>query len=866
MAQKRSKKKQIAREGSFQVGPRFGFDTGCSRWLFITGALILVLAILYSGPMFQNKIFLSADSSNADAFAAVGDASLEDGHYPLWNPYLFAGMPTFGSSAYVKYLYPPSVLFNFLQDHLGFPPLTWLLGHLLFGGLGMAWLLNRWRLPLAAVILGAVIWILFPRIVAWGVHGHGTKLGAAMYLPWIVGWAMRVLEGRGLKAIGMTGLLLGLQFLRGHPQITYYTLLALGWLGLWITVFPVEEWGRKLAAKVRWFRLSQLVLGLALGFLVGGILLWPVHEYSGISIRGQDTAGGGGVGLDYATAWSLAPSEMGTLVLPASAGFGKATYMGMMPFTDYPNYFGLLMLALVLAAWWYGSRGWFLALGSMSLLALFVSFGNFGFGLYEFLYNYLPFFNKFRVPSMILVLPAFALSLLAARGVAAWSDSLDNTDSDNPNWPLRDPRILPGVMALMGVVILIMGMTGAIRESFVSGLQEMAAQSGKQAVDVLLKEAWYLQKASMIRIGLLLVTAAAALWASYKNRRMMAPVLPWVLLVLVAMDLGGVDQLIVHPDRGLHAVGRDSQGRGQLVSAGALLRNAPHDQDVTSGPRAEALRQAVGHDRLFPLGQYASGNFWMTDKIRSLGGYHPAKLARFEKIRSRLFHQEPAGHLANWLAGKVVVFDRALNAQDLEYLNRFGTDVSPVPGTSQPPYLYLNQSALPRARLLTQFQLVDTLPERDALEPFLDALQAGRLDYRQTVYLNQTPDPLPSQAPLPLPSPVFLKDGLDEVILQVNSPVPALLLLADMGAPGWKVQVDGQPATLLTADLVLRAVALTSGPHEVRFYYTDPSVKRGLVLTMVGGLLVLGMIFVPTLRTAMRKSKQPTEGEQQGVQ
>ena len=90
----------------------------------------------------------------------------------------------------------------------------------LFGGLGMAWLLSRWRLPVAALVLGAVVWLLFPRIVAWGVHGHGTKLGAAMYLPWLVGWALRVLDGRSWRAVGMTGLLLGLQLLRVHVQIT----------------------------------------------------------------------------------------------------------------------------------------------------------------------------------------------------------------------------------------------------------------------------------------------------------------------------------------------------------------------------------------------------------------------------------------------------------------------------------------------------------------------------------------------------------------------------------------------------------------------------------------------------------------------
>ena len=85
-----------------------------------------------------------------------GDALLGEGQYPLWNPYLFAGMPSFGSLAYIKYIYPPTPVFNFMQNQLWFPPLTWMLGHLLLGGLGMVWLLSRWKLSLGFLLLGAV--------------------------------------------------------------------------------------------------------------------------------------------------------------------------------------------------------------------------------------------------------------------------------------------------------------------------------------------------------------------------------------------------------------------------------------------------------------------------------------------------------------------------------------------------------------------------------------------------------------------------------------------------------------------------------------------------------------------------------------
>ena len=137
--------------------------------LIILGFLLLPL-LLYGSVTLGNKTMLPADNlfqwapwqQTATEFDAqipqnhlitdlvienyvwkkfVAD-SVQAGEIPLWNPYLFAGMPSFGSLAYPKFVYPPAQVFNFLQQKLGFVPLTWLFGHLIFGGLGMMWLLS----------------------------------------------------------------------------------------------------------------------------------------------------------------------------------------------------------------------------------------------------------------------------------------------------------------------------------------------------------------------------------------------------------------------------------------------------------------------------------------------------------------------------------------------------------------------------------------------------------------------------------------------------------------------------------------------------------------------------------------------------
>ncbi len=779
--------------------------------------------------MFRAEVFGSSDAGNADAFERTGDALLAEGQYPLWNPFLFAGMPSFGSLAYVKFLYPPTPVFNFLQNQLRFAPLTWMLGHLLLGGLGMAWFLSRWKLPLGFLVLGAVVWLLSPKLVAWGVHGHGSKIMAAAYLPWIVGWVLKVTDGGGRRAVGMTGLMLGLQILCGHPQITYYTLLIAGWLGLWNTIRPFDLQLRGVKAAVRWGRLGTLLLGLVLGFLIGGIMLLPAHNYAGISIRGQDTAGGGGVGLDYATGWSLAPAEMGTFILPASAGFGKATYLGHMPFTDYPNYFGLLVILLAAAGWVRGGRNFVLALAVMSLLAVMISFGNLGLGFYEWLYGWLPFFNKFRIPSMILIVVAFALAVLAARGAASWLEKDPSSVS---------AKVLPALLALCGLIFLLGGGASLMRGGFESSLTSLAEAAGRQAPPVLVQEAWALHRADLIRIGLILMTAGAALWFAVGHEKFRVQGLVWVLVLLVAVDLMAVDQRIIYPDRSLHQVGRDASGRARLMAAEPMGRPYVRDNRDQAGPSADVLREVVGHERVWPLGPLGGQNIWMADGIRSLGGYHAAKLADFEPIRRRLFSERPACRLASWLAGSVVAFGTGFGEADISGLAQLGCDIDPDPVHRGNPWIYRNRSALPRARLLTSWEPVDSLPEKDALEPFLDGIQDGTIDFTTTVRLDQTPVPAPVPAATAPATPEFVIDSLNEVVLRTESAVPALLLLADMMAPGWRVEVDGAPATLLTADLVLRAVALEAGRHTVRFHYTDSSVKAGLTLTVIGLVLV----------------------------
>jgi hypothetical protein len=154
---------------------------------------------------------------------------------------------------------------------------------------------------------------------------------------------------------------------------------------------------------------------------------------------------------------------------------------------------------------------------------------------------------------------------------------------------------------------------------------------------------------------------------------------------------------------------------------------------------------------------------------------------------------------------------------------------------------------------VTEYALASALPGASDLPAYLDLIQANRVPVARQVILDREPVPAPGPAAAgtSLPSPEFLVDDLNEVVLRTTATEPAILVLADMMAPGWQAEVDGQPSALLKADFILRAVALPAGEHEVRFRYQDPALRRGLTLTLVGLACVLALLILP--RSALKR-------------
>jgi hypothetical protein len=202
--------------------------------------------------------------------------------------------------------------------------------------------------------------------------------------------------------------------LRGHVQIAYYTYLLIGLLFIFEAVHALRT-GERRTVLVNFGMLAAACIA-AIG--IAAVLIIPVREYAAFSIRGGGAQGG--LDYGYATGWSLHPKEMLTFVFPWAFGFGKATYWGSMPFTDYPNYLGAVTVVFCIIALFLVRERWKWFLVVTACAATLISYGRFFPVLYKPMFELLPFFNKFRVPVMVLITQQLALVVLMGMGIESF--------------------------------------------------------------------------------------------------------------------------------------------------------------------------------------------------------------------------------------------------------------------------------------------------------------------------------------------------------------------------------------------------------------------------------------------------------------
>lgn len=764
--------------------------------VFGTRATLVSLLIIVGVALafFGRTLFLRQVLTGGDVLAAAliferhAEEEIASGRLPLWNPHIFSGMPFFDSMSWNAVVYPSFWIKRALEAIPGvdLPRLTFLVLHYVLAGFGMFFFLRSRRVGHAGSVTGAVAFMLTPHLVGLAAIGHGGKILTAAYIPLVLLATQQVMDTGRRRWVAALALLGGLQFLARHVQVSYYTWLMVGILVLYHLAAPPRPSWR------RWLR-RALAVGFAAGLaaLLAGVLLVPLREYAAFSTR---TAAGGGMGFEQATMWSFHPKEILTFLVPSLFGLADETYWGTMPFQQVSHYFGYVVLALavIAVARKRGRDVGLLAL--LFVLGLALSFGRHFGPLYRLVYESLPWFDKFRVPALFLLVAQFAVAALAGHGA---STLLGEEGRDRGGWTAW----AIGLGAAGAVVgLLVVASRGRLADS--AGAALIAKHAGVQAS--FLRSVGARAAGMAVRDGGILVAMAAATAVSViaaASKRLPAALPALFLLGVVTWDLAIVDGRFMHP-----------------TPLRALSSYYPETQAL------RFLKSRPGPFRVLPLGEDFSSNALMYHGLESAGGYHPAKLAAYDALLNRV-------GLTNL---------RLLALLNVRYV--VGPEELDHPAfTKVAPGVHEFAAALPRAFLVGRAERAASHDE--ALQRF------GREDFDPSataVVEDILPGPLADVAGGGVE---IVSREPERMEVRVSAAGPCLLVFSEIYyEPGWKAFVDGTETRIYRANYAFRSVYLEPGEHSVVMRYDAGGIRRGLVLTLCAAAVIAALWAVPERR------------------
>jgi hypothetical protein len=367
------------------------------------------------------------------------EAAKKAGEFPLWLPYIFSGLPSYGALLTTGDRWWDFIMVAFYGITNGFGALfqsdaARVGSYYILYGIGLFLLMRMKQHDRFTAFFTAFAGVFSTFVIVWVMIGHNTKPMALMTFPYILMCLEKLRERFSLLYTAMLFVVVHILVESTHVQMSFYAACC---FGLYFVFEIISRLVKKEAITGVLRGAGILAVAGGLAFAMASDRYLSVMEYTPYSTRGtapiekavgqkQDAAGG--FDYEYATNWSFSPEEMMTFFVPNYFGFGKikigeevqSTYWGQMPFTDAANYMGIGVLLLACYGAWKFRRDTFVQfLVAMAFFALILSFGKNMPLLYNLFFNVVPSFNKFRAPSMALALTQFAVPILAGFGITA---------------------------------------------------------------------------------------------------------------------------------------------------------------------------------------------------------------------------------------------------------------------------------------------------------------------------------------------------------------------------------------------------------------------------------------------------------------
>ena len=830
--------------------------------------VFLVLTLVYFSPVLQGKDIMQDDAIGSMNWGKdAKEYHEETGEYSYWSNSMFSGMPcNFTYSPQPANVFKPAAdvitlsVFGASRRHIGCIFATFIGCYILFLALGCRpWL----------SIAGAIVYTLGSYNFIIIGAGHMNKSLVIATMAPLVGGIVMMYRRKLLLGALVTLIFAGLNIFWSHQQMSYYTAIIAAIMAVVYLVYAVRD--KWLPYYCKATALLAVVAVLSVAPAVG--ILLPTADYSKESMRGgseltsADGSKSSSLDTEYAFRWSYGKLESLTLLVPniygaassykvdKNSGFYKAYY----PYAEYsvtmnyveavqnaypnatedeimnyvsnnkskirreasemamraPTYWGpqaqfgtsgpvyagaivcfLFVLGLIIVR---GPEKWWLL--AATLFSLVLAWGSNLESVNNFLFEYLPLYNKFRAPSQALVITTLTLSALAVIAVKRFMDMLASGEKD---------AALNGLYIAFGVV----GGVTLILALFGSALFDFTAVTDAQFADIPeLYDALIAERQSMLsgdawRSFGFIAAAALLMYLSafLKNMKQWHFVL--ILGALFLFDMWPVCKRFVNDS---HFIEKKKTTEIQITEADKLIHS------IEDGNHYRVLDYTRGS---------VFNQSFTSCYHNSVGGYSPAKLARYQDL---IEHQIGKGNKG------------VLDMLNTKYF---------IQGTSAKDVV-LNREAFGHCWLVDDIKWVGSPDEEMAA---LDNVE------KRTAIIDRCWENIvdnPAQYSNAVPGTIELVEYRNpgNIIYRSSSEAPKMALFSEVYYKTWKAYIDGEEVTPIRANYVLRALPLPAGEHTIEFKCVDELMETSHAWSLYMSIVVGAVIVLLVCAIIYRKVK-----------
>ena len=809
----------------------------------------VLLSFAYFFPAdIENRILFQHDTAaGAGAGQEVKEYYEQTGERSRWTNSLFGGMPmyqiapSYDSTKSLQWVQKAYQLF--LPDYVC---LTFMLM------LGFYILLRVFGIPVWLAGLGGIMWAFSSYFFILISAGHIGKFITLAYVPPTIAGIVLAYRGKLLWGGILTALFVALQITSNHVQMSYYFFFV---ILFFVGAYFEKAWRTKTLPQ--FFKASAVLIVAALVGIAANVSnLYHTYAYSKETMRGKselvqtgDAAKQTSSGLDrdYITQWSYGIDETLTLLVPnfkggASAAlsqsetamskanpmysslYGSLTqYFGTQPMTSGPVYVGAFVLFLFVLGCFIvkGPLKW--ALIGATFFSIVLSWGKNFMPLTDFFIDYVPLYNKFRAVSSILVIAEFTIPLLA---IFALKRLLEEPEI------LKQEKKPLGISLLLtaGIALLLAIAPGSIGSGYVPAQEAQMLQNAvnqqmipaNELSDILANLGEMraeLVSSDALRSFIIIGIGCSLLWL-YASGKLRSSLTIAGITILCLADMWGVNKRYLN----------DAQFVPHSIRTETFTKTNTDElilQDTSLDYRVLNFATSTFDDN--------NTSYWH----KSVGGYHPAKLRRYqEMIEHHISPEMQAAYKAIATAGGEM---DSVDANKFRILNMLNTKYFIFPaGQQRQTVPILNPHAYGNAWFVNKVQYVNNANEEiDALDSiiptetavvdarFKDVLKGATESYKDSLSSIR----LTSYAP-------------NRLTYETNNAQDGIAVFSEIYYPdGWHVTIDGQPAELARADYILRTMYVPAGQHtiEMRFDPTSLHVTEGIAYGALA-LLVIGII------------------------